>query len=626
MKFSFILLLCFLPSLLFAQVKYKAKPTVDPEVQAWFDEGNKCLKEPGKDCKELFLKAIAYGKTHRVSYMDYLYFQLGYYFDVRAQYDSSLYYTLKAYDITDKSDSNSAYPMILNSMGANYFRTGDYDKAISFMLLTIEMMETQDNPLRLVYAYNNLATVLGINENYEEAIKYFKKGYKILEEIKDTTIIPNLASNTAIYIKKTNNFPEAREWALKAIALAQRYNNPSAYSYGNYIMGATEPNLDTALVYIKKAVDKAREHDYVSVLADALDIYGVKLSAKGRHEEAKKSIEESIALHAKSGYNTGLRSSYANAGIIYYNAGAYKTSSEYYQKYEDLYTKILSDENKKRINELNTKYETEKKEKQITEQELEIQKQQSNVLYALLGTALLVSVLGGIFLYSRKAQKLRLQQLHQEKENAILNAFILGEERERNRISHELHDGVAAMIGAAKMSLESIPHLPEEKRMEQLSKVKGILENTHADVRHIAHNLLPTVLKTDGIIKATEQFAAEINETKLINVVVTDQDSDAQALSQQLQLMLFRVIQELVNNIIKHSQAQNAEISFSKNPNGLQIEVTDDGIGYESGSTPGNQGLYSIAQRLESIGGNFRISKRSYGGTQAMVEVINPLA
>lgn len=86
--------------------------------------------------------------------------------------------------------------------------------------------------------------------------------------------------------------------------------------------------------------------------------------------------------------------------------------------------------------------------------------------------------------------------------------------------------------------------------------------------------------------------------------------------------MVFRVIQELVNNIIKHSQAKSAFIVFKKNNKGLSIEITDDGIGYDGGPHKNEQGLYSISQRLKSIGGNFKISKRSQDGTQAKVELI----
>src|SRR5690606_37451734 len=182
------------------------------------------------------------------------------------------------------------------------------------------------------------------------------------------------------------------------------------------------------LVYIKKAVDKAREFQYKDILADALDIYGTVLSDKGRHKEAKESIEEAIKIHYDVKYNIGLLSAYNNAGYIYYNEKDYKISAEYYKKSKELYSSTLSDENKKRINDINIKYETEKKEKRIAEQKLKIQKQQSNLLYAILAGALLVSILGGFFIYSRKAQKLKLKQLQQEKENAILNSFILGEE------------------------------------------------------------------------------------------------------------------------------------------------------------------------------------------------------
>lgn len=157
--------------------------------------------------------------------------------------------------------------------------------------------------------------------------------------------------------------------------------------------------------------------------------------------------------------------------------------------------------------------------------------------------------------------------------------------------------------------------------MNQFSKVKQILENTHTEVRHIAHNLLPTVLEKEGLISATTHFISEINKTQLVNISLTDKNSQANQHSKTLQLMLFRIIQELVNNIIKHSQAQSAKIIFSKSENGLQIEIIDDGIGIEDTEDMGNQGLYSITQRLKAIGGSFKISKKSNGGTYAKVRL-----
>lgn len=615
MKFALTLIFSLHTLFVAAQVQYNTPVQVDPEVQRLLDDGEDCLNKKRSDCKPFFLDAIAWGKKYDVSYMDNLYFQLGYFFDVNSQYDSALHYTKIAYEVADKEDSNSAYPAILHSLGANYFRLGEYDEAASYMLLTIEVVEGQDNPLRLAYAYNNLATVLGINENYDESIRFYKKGYNILEEIKDTTIIASVAANTAIYVKKTNDFPEARRWALKAIELAEKYNKPDAYSYGNYIMGTTEEDLDQSLRYIESAVNKSRESQTKSVLADALDIYGYKLSEKGRHKDAKKSIEEAIALHVEAGYNTGLLTAYANAGKIYYNAGEYKTSAEYFQKYENLYQETLSEDNKKRVNELNTKYQTEKKERQIAEQELKILRQQSNLLYTLLGGALLLSVLGGIFIYHRKAHKLKMKQLQQKKEIAILNSFILGEERERNRISRDLHDSVAAQLGAAKMGLQSIPFLEEEKQKTQLEKTAQLIGNIHGDVRRIAHNLLPVTLEKEGLISALVEFVEEINQLGILDIKVHNQLTPDWRLPKRNELVLYRIIQELINNVIQHARATEATIGLSDSDQGLKIQVADNGIGFTAKHE--NQGLYSIRERSSTIGGTFDIKSEERRGSVA---------
>lgn len=615
MKLLFMVIFSFFCFTGLSQVKYNQQVQVDPEVQLLLDQGEDCLQDRTAACKSYFLDAIAWGQKNKVSYMDYLYFQLGRFFDVRTQYDSSQHYIKIAYELADKNDPNSAYPRILNSLGANYFRLGQYDEAASFMTLTVELQETQDNPLHLVYAYNNLATVLGINENYDEAVAYYKKGFAILEEIKDTVLIAGVASNTAIYIKKTNDFEEARKWALKAIELGEKYNKPDAYSYGNYIMGTSEEDLDKALLYIEKAVNKSRESHNKTVLADALDIYGIKLSEKGRHQEAIKNVEEAIMLHREASYNTGLLAAYANAGKIYYNAGDYKSSANYFKKYEELYKQTLSDDNKKRVNELNTKYQTEKKERQIAEQELKILKQQSNLLYILFGTSLLLAFLGGILVYNRKTHKLKLKQIKQKKEIDVLNSFILGEERERNRISKDLHDSVAAQLGAAKMGLQSIPFLTKDKQEEQLERTAQLIGNIHGDVRRIAHNLLPITLEKEGLIQALTEYIQEINQLGILTIVFNNKLSANFRLPKRNELVLYRIIQELINNIIKHAQATEARVELSQSDTELKIEVADNGIGFTTDHE--NQGLYTIRERSNTIGGVFDIRSKEKSGSVA---------
>lgn len=594
---------------------------VGPVYKALITELDDCIKDRERDCLEMTNKIIEKGKEEKVPFLDYLYFKKAFYFMNRNELDSVIVYSRLAIENpnpTEKERSDTdAYNLLANS---HYFK-GELDTAINHYLKIAEILEDGGNPLHLGYLYSNIALVVGQTNNEDKQLEYLQKSFKLLDENNDERFIATIASNIGLAYHHRKDTVNAVEWSEKALKLSELSNDLMAKTQSYLTLSFSEKDLNKSVQYAEQSVQYANELKDKTHQARAYYKYADVLDQLDKPEKALNYAEQAVNLAEEIGDNITLVDAAYTAANICYNLGQKEKSAYFYRTYATYKDAVSSAENAREINDIHTKYETEKKEKQIVEQELKIQKQQSNLLLAILGGALLISILGGAIFYNKRKQQAKLKQLQQEKENAILNSFILGEERERKRISHELHDSVAAMIGAVKMSIESIPHLPQEKQMEQLSKVKGILENTHADVRHIAHNLLPTVLEKEGLVKAVSHFAFEINETGLIHILATDKDSKAEQLSLQLQLMLFRVIQELVNNIIKHSQAQNAEIIFSNSPTGLQIEISDDGIGYEDTNDTSNQGLYSITQRLKSIGGNFKITKRKSGGTQAKVVI-----
>ncbi|PZD77109.1 tetratricopeptide repeat protein [Mesonia sp. K7] len=595
--------------------------SVGPAFLNLIDELDSCITSEGLNCIEIADKIIEKGKRERVDFMDYLYAKKAYYFLTRNEWDSVITYGRLALEnphpVEEERSDIWTYGHLVNA----YYYKGDLDTAIDCCLKMAKILEDGGDPIELGRVYSNIAILLAQSNNTEKQIEYLQKSFKLLEENEDKGFIATAASNLGLaYLHKKDTI-NTKKWLETSLELAELSNDLVAKTQSNYILSTIEKDLNKSLQYSELSVKYADELKDKTSQSNAYYIHADNLYKLGKSDEAIYYAERAVNLAQEIGNKPSLLQAYKTAAGINYEFGKKVKAADYFNSYVILNDSISSAEKAREINEINTKYETEKKEKQLVEQELKIQQQRANLFYAILGGALFVVVFGGIFIYTRKAQKLKLKQLQQEKENAILNSFILGEERERKRISQELHDGVAAMIGAAKMSLESIPHLAQEKQQEQLSKVRRILENTHADVRYIAHNLLPTVLEKEGLIKATSHFAFEINETKLVNISVTDNNSNAQELSPQLQLMLFRVIQELVNNIIKHSQAQKAEIIFSNSPNGLQIEISDDGIGYDDTEGTGNQGLYSITKRLKSIGGNFKITKGKSGGTQAKVVV-----
>lgn len=594
---------------------------VGPIYKSLVNEIDNCIQSDQKNCNKLLDTLVRKGKKEKVKFLDFLYCKKAFYFMTKTEIDSAMHYCRLTLDNLNPEEKYRSDLEAYNILANCYYYKGNLDQAIKNYLQVAKILEDGGNQLHLGYLYSNIATILGESGNDDKQIEYLLKSYKLLEENKDEKFIATVASNLGYgyYFKKDTS--AVYKWINKSLNLANKSNDLVAKTQSNNILSLIQKDMAKALIFSQESVKYAEQMGNPIYLASSYYRFAEVLDHLNRPEEALNYAEKSVQYAKEVGDNVTLMKASFTAAKINYKNGNKSQAADYYHDYSILKDSISSVENAKEANELNTKYETEKKEKQIAEQELKIQKQRANLLYAILGGVFLILIIGGIYIYNRKTQKIKIKQLQQEKENAILNSFIQGEERERSRISHELHDSVAAMIGAAKMSLETIPHLPEEKQREHLSKVVSILENTHADVRHIAHNLLPVVLEKEGIIKATQHFASEINETKLLNVSVVNENSKTEQLPQQLQLMLFRVVQELINNIIKHSQAQNAVITFSRNSDGLQIEVSDDGIGFDGGIQDGDQGLYSISQRLKSIGGNFRFTKKNDRGMQAVAEI-----
>lgn len=476
--------------------------------------------------------------------------------------------------------------------------------------------------------YLNLSNIFLSRLDYTSAYNYARKAADNYARKRDSLYLGTslaIGAVSAINMKKKH---QADSLATLAFQISQKQNNPLGKALSMYALGEIalyNGNYDKALEYFNESAVLSKKVNHSQTEIASLTSLSKVYLEKGEYKKvitlAKSVIEKAESVNN----NDILYTLNRYISSAYESLGNKEEAYDYLKKSEKHFKEKAISDNSKALQELLVKYETQKKEKQIADQRLNIQQQKSNFLYAILGGALLVSVLGGIFIYHRKAQRLKLKQLQQEKENAMLNAFIQGEERERNRISYELHDGVAAMIGAAKMTLDSLPHLPEDKQKELLRKVTAILSDTHADVRHIAHNLLPVTLEQEGLIKATEQFIAEINRSNLVEISVSAHGSHTRQLPQQIQLMLFRIIQELVNNIIRHSQAQHAAIRFNQNQMDFLVEITDDGKGYQDKKKPHSQGIYSIAQRLKSIGGNFTIEKRSgHQGTQVIIDLPMP--
>ena len=215
--------------------------------------------------------------------------------------------------------------------------------------------------------------------------------------------------------------------------------------------------------------------------------------------------------------------------------------------------------------------------------------------------------------------KIATQELEADYQKQLLQSTIDSQEKERKRIAADLHDGVGALLSAAKLNLNMVGSgaIPGEQLSEALGETKGMIDETIDTVRRISKDLLPSSLETFGLSMAVRELCEKMDNPQIR--ITFDEENKPHELSRQEELLIFRMIQELINNAIKHARASEINVSIQWSET-IVVTVQDNGQGFSLEETRGDikrgVGLYSIENRANLIGGEvFFESKPGKGAT-----------
>lgn len=485
----------------------------DPVYTKLINEADTCLKNHGTNCVNLFEEILEKGRREQVEFVDFLYLKYIRSFYAYEKYDSSLYHGYEALKEPFEFEAD-----VFNLMGNSFMMLGKIDSSIHYLIKSAHLLEKQKDSLFLSYVYTNLGVIIGEMGNTPLSIDYHKKSYSLQEQLNMSEFLSTAASNIALGYFHQNDEDSTRIWANKSIAISDTTNDIIGRLHGYYALAMIEKDINKGLNYAKETMDLALKSNQKNVYADALYLYALKLNLLGRSREAMTYAEDSYKMSLEVNKLSGIMKSAGIAADIYYENQVFDKAAQFYRIYNQYKDSLLTEENRMLVSDLTTKYKTEKKENQILENELLINKKNNQIRLGInVGVLLMITMITILLEYKRR-QKNKIEKIEKEKEITVLRAWMNGEERERNRISRELHDGVASMITAAKLNLQTIPYLSHDKAETKLHKVSNILETTHNDVRRIAHNLLPVVLEQEGLERAIEEFISNINETGALTI------------------------------------------------------------------------------------------------------------
>jgi signal transduction histidine kinase len=285
--------------------------------------------------------------------------------------------------------------------------------------------------------------------------------------------------------------------------------------------------------------------------------------------------------------------------------------------------------------ELEAKYETEKKNSQITELEKDKRIQtlsisQKNTLnYLLIGVAgiiLIISLL--VYRTYRQRQLLqqnKIQELENEKQLLATEAVLKGQESERARLARDLHDGLGGMLSGIKHSLNTMKGnmIMTENNVQSFERSIDMLDSSIREMRRVAHNLMPESLVKFGLDAALKDFCNDINSIGALKITYQSFGLEGKVIEQTISITIYRIVQELVNNIMKHAQARQAIVQVTTDAKQISITVEDDGKGFDPQKLDNGRGIgwINIRSRVDYLKGKIDTRSQSGEGTSVHIEL-----
>jgi len=221
--------------------------------------------------------------------------------------------------------------------------------------------------------------------------------------------------------------------------------------------------------------------------------------------------------------------------------------------------------------------------------------------------------------------KQKIKELEQERLLVATQSVLTGEEKERRRLARDLHDGLGGMLSGIKLKLTSMKgnFILDEKGKSDFENALEMLDNSVGELRQVAHNLMPEALMKFGLKEALGDLCSSLDNLKDVAFKFRFYGENKR-LEQTIEIALYRIAQELINNALKHSGASVILVDLVQDDNRISLTIEDNGTGFDTNKIPEfkGMGLNSLKSRVNALNGVFDITSKPGSGTDVRVEFI----
>lgn len=526
--------------------------------------------------------------------------------------------------------------IIYNNLGNDEYSQGSYSKAIEYYTKSIQISEKINDLNGLALSYNNLGNIYitGL-KNPMKAIEYFSRSLEIEKKRENSDGIAwELISIGNVYIN-LKKFSEAQKSITDALTIFKTSKNVQGISKSLDLLGTmytSAGNYKMGIITFRECIELRRKNHDTTNLTNVYKNMGGLFYYGKDYRNALGYYFRALELADSAKDKSMISRIYSGIHDAYAGLGQYDKAYQYLKDYSDLKDTLLNATISRQIIDIQEKYEKSKMEQKVAMQNLEIKNKslQRNGLLAFLALAMIIfSSLLYFIVQKRKNEKLLYLRNTQLKDKEIVNlvqqseiksmmSMAEGQENERQRISRELHDRVGSMLSLIKLNLSN--HEQEDKPF--VAENLSLLENTYQEVRNISHNLHSGLLTRFGLKAALKDLKNTVESHNAIRVNLFFHEEEP-ALSKETEVIIFKVLQELVTNTLKHANARNLDIQINRNEDEtISVSVEDDGKGFDVRSDHHEGiGLQNIRYRISSIGGELDINSSPGKGASFIIHI-----
>jgi two-component system NarL family sensor kinase len=525
---------------------------------------------------EMVIKA---GNIHNRKMESYGYVFMAMIENEKGNYDKAAERYLQALKIKEEIKDIKGQSTILLNLGTLYYERNNLDLAIEFnkkaLALKIQLNDKKGEAL----IYQNLASISDRTGKSDQAIKYYTQSKELAIAVNDSIDIAGADCGLARQYLNLNNFKEAERLTNEAYAILLKKRSDRDFSTCLLMFGKiyrAEGNYRKSVGYFKEVYRYSLEKESPFFIAQSAD-------GLSRTYEKSKQFD----------------------------------SAYYFKKiYSETNDSILGAEMGKQIADMQVKYETEKKQKEI----VQLDKENNSALLALSQKRNQISLIIGISLFIIITVIAFYFYNNTKKQKEIIEAIIATEEKERKKIASDLHDGIGQTLSAARIGLGNLETTGVDS--EKIKNVSELINVSLDELKAMAGNLMPLALKGKGLTESIQNICRQFNKPNVQEVSFKTYNLPNK-LQPIVEINTYRICQELLNNSVKYSKAKEIFLQLFCRDNKLIIQFEDNGIGFDKDKIKeGSLGMNILKERVALLKGEMEIESAPQKGTNILIEFL----